>query len=33
VEDRPGVKSAEKIKAFVANVRAAAEKYRSEKVS
>lgn len=33
VEDTPGVKNAEKIKAFVANARAAAEKYLSEKVS
>jgi phosphoribosylanthranilate isomerase len=33
VEDKPGVKNAEKIKAFVANARAAAEKYLSEKVS
>jgi len=33
VEDAPGVKNAEKIKAFVANARAAAEKYLSEKVS
>lgn len=33
VEDAPGVKNAEKIKAFVANARAASEKYLSEKVS
>lgn len=33
VEAAPGVKNAEKIKAFVANARTAAEKYLSEKVS
>jgi phosphoribosylanthranilate isomerase len=33
VEDAPGVKNADKIKIFVANARAAAEKYLSEKVS
>jgi len=33
VEDTPGVKNAAKIKAFVQNARAAAEKYLREKVS
>jgi phosphoribosylanthranilate isomerase len=33
VEDAPGVKNADKIKTFVVNARAAAEKYLSEKVS
>jgi len=33
VEDAPGVKNADKIKAFAANARAAAKKYLSEKVS
>jgi phosphoribosylanthranilate isomerase len=33
VEDAPGVKSAEKIRAFIANARAAAGQYLSEKVS
>ena len=33
VEDTPGVKNADKIKAFVVNARAAAKKYLSEKVS
>ena len=32
VEDAPGVKNAAKIKAFVQNARAAAEKYLREKV-